>query len=100
MCSTLNYKFDQKQILPPLAHGHSPRGLGTEIPRGGVQTKWLGKTILISKIKHGNKAPLELDLGSMCKQLADKHCNLDQGQIKIKKTFRLMGDPWAHPTHK
>ena len=92
MCSILNYKFDQKQILLPLAHGHSPRGLGTETPGGWVQTKWLEKTILISKIKHGNKTPFELDLDSMYKQLVDKHCNLDQGQIKIKKTFRFMGD--------
>jgi hypothetical protein len=74
-----------KKILPPLANGHNPGRLGTETHGGGVQTQWLEKTILISKIKHGNKAPLELDLGSMCKQPADKHCNLDQGQIKIKK---------------
>jgi hypothetical protein len=99
MCSNLNYKFDKKKNFPPLAHGHSPRRLGTETPGGGVQTQWLGKTILISKIKHGNKAPLELDLGSMCKQLVDKHCNFDQGQIKILKNFRLIGDPWAQPAH-
>jgi hypothetical protein len=39
-------------------------------------------------------------LGSMCKQLANKHCNLDQGQIKIKKNFKLMGDPRAQPAYK
>jgi hypothetical protein len=51
MSSTLNYKFDKKKILPPLAYGHSPRDLGIETPGGAVQTQWLGKTILISKIK-------------------------------------------------
>jgi hypothetical protein len=77
--------------------------LGASVLRpveGGFQTQWLGKTTLISKIKHGNRTPLELDLDSMCKQPASKHYNLDQGQIKIKKIFRLMGDPWVQSAHK
>jgi hypothetical protein len=45
-------------------------------------------------------APGELDLDSVCKQPADKHCNLDQGQIKIKKNFRLKKDTWAPLAHK
>ena len=93
MCSILNSKFDQKQILPLLAHGHSLRDLGIKTPRRGIQIQWLEKIILISKIKHGNRAPLELDLDSMYKQPTNKHCNLNQGQIQIKKHFKLMGDP-------
>jgi hypothetical protein len=50
-------------MLPPLAHGQSPGDLGTETPRGGVQTQqW------IKKIDHQYQAMASNIISSMGKK--------------------------------
>ena len=75
-------------MLPPLAHGQSVlRPL-----EGGIQTQWwknkfwspISSCGLKYYTKYGKNAPHELDMRSTFKQLEDKHCNLDQGQIGNK----------------
>jgi hypothetical protein len=63
----------------------------------GVCTRSCGLNQLT---KHAKRAPGELDMGSMCKQPTDKHCNLDQGQIKFTKKIQAQDDPWVQPAHK
>jgi hypothetical protein len=46
----LNWKFDKKKMLPPLAHRQSNEGIGTKTPGGGVQTQQSRKKLLITNI--------------------------------------------------
>jgi hypothetical protein len=90
-----------KKILPLLAQGHSHGGPDTETPEGGDKPSGWEKKVwspissygLNQLTKHKKKAPLELDLGSGCKQPVDKHCNLDQGLIKIQKEIQAHKGP-------
>jgi hypothetical protein len=74
-------------MLLPLAQEHNLGGLGTETPGGGLQTQWFVKKIwsqisnysFKAYINHAQRAAHEQHLGSMCKQRADEHSNLDQG---------------------